>query len=123
MNCFDKNTDYRFSTFNTDDIISSYSNGYFCKIELDSWRQSLYEYSLTLRDQRRQLEQEPMTRVVDQETQWNFISEMNRLGELGNLVAHITHHNYDEQSLQEQIEQYEKQYENIPDELLELMEK
>ncbi|WP_237737708.1 hypothetical protein [Candidatus Nitrosopumilus sediminis] len=123
LNCFDKNTDYRFATFNTDDVISSYSNGHFCKIELDSWRQSLYEYSLTLRDQRRQLEQESMTGVVDQETQWNFISEMNKLGELGNIVAQIIHYNYDGQRLQEQIEQYEKQYGNIPDELSELMEK
>lgn len=123
LNCYDKNTDYRFATFNTDDALSSYSNGHFCKIELDSWRQSIHEYSLTLRDQRHQLREESMTEDVDQETQWILISERRKLGELGNLVAQIIHYNYDEQSLQEQIEQYEKQYGSIPEELSELMEK
>ena len=123
LNCSDKNIDYRFATFNTDDVISSYSNGYFCKIELDSWRQSLYDYSLALRDQRHQLQQESMIEVADQETQWTLISEMHKLGEIGNLIAQIIHYNYDEQSLQEQIKQYEKQYGDIPDDLSELMEK
>jgi len=36
LSCFDGNNDYRFATFNYDDIISSYSNGHFCKIVLDS---------------------------------------------------------------------------------------
>ncbi|KAF6246368.1 hypothetical protein C6990_09585 [Nitrosopumilus sp. b3] len=123
LNCFDKNTDYRFASFNTDDVLSSYSNGHFCNIELDSWRQSLYEYSLTLRDQRHQLRQESMIESIDNESHWKFISEMNKLGELGNLVGQIIHYNYDEQSLHEQIEQYEKQYGSIPEELSELMEK
>lgn len=123
LNCRDKNIDSGFSTFNTDDIISSYSNGHFCKIELDSWRQSLYEYSLTLRDQRQALEQESMAEPTDHESHWKFISEMNKLGELGNLVAQITHYNYDEQNLQEKIVQYEKQHGSIPEELSELMEK
>ncbi len=123
LNCFDANSDYKFATFNTDDVLSSYSNGHFCKIELDPWRQSLHEYSLTLREQLRQLEQESMTGIVDQESHWKFISEMNKLGDLGNLVAQVTHYNYDEQGLQEKIEQYEKQYGSIPEELSELMEK
>ena len=35
----------------------------------------------------------------------------------------MIHNNFDEQSLQDKIEQYENQFGNIPDELLELIEK
>ena len=123
LSCFDGNNDYRFATLNTDDIVSSYSNSHFCKIVLDPWRQSVLEYSWTLRDKQRQLEQEWMTGNADEESRWKFFSQIDRLGELRNLVGRITHHNYDEQTLHEQIEQYEKQYGVIPEELSKLMEK
>ena len=122
LNCFDKNTDYRFGTSNTDHILSSYSNGDFCKFELDSWRQSLYDYSKTLQEKQRQLETESMTGIVDPESQWKFISLMNKQGDLGSLVAYMIHNNFDEQSLQERIQAYEDQYGSLPEELLELME-
>lgn len=121
--CYDGDNDYRFSTFNSDDIIASYSNSHFCKIELDSWRQSIYDYSKTLREKQRQLEIESMSKVVDQESQWKFISEMNKHGDLGNIVGSMVHGKYDEPSTQEMIKQYEKQYGSLPEELLELIEK
>lgn len=122
LNCSDKNDDYRFATFNSDHVLSSYSNGDFCKIVLDSWRQSLFEYSKTLREKRLELRMDSMEKVDDPESQWEFISKMNRQGELGNLVAFMIHYNFDEQSLQEKIEEYEKQHGPIPEELQELME-
>ena len=122
LNCSDKNDDYRFSTFNSDHVLSSYSNGDFCKIVLDSWRQSLFEYSKTLREKRLELRMDSMEKVDDPESQWEFISKMNRQGELGNLVAFMIHYNFDEQSLQEKIEEYEKQHGPLPEELQELME-
>lgn len=122
LNCSDKNDDYRFATFNSDHVLSSYSNGDFCKIVLDSWRQSLFEYSKTLREKRLELRMDSMEKVDDPESQWEFISKMNRQGELGNLVAFMIHYNFDEQSLQEKIEEYEKQHGPLPEELQELME-
>ncbi len=122
LNCFDKNTDYRFATFNTDHILSSYSNGDFCKFELDSWRQSLYDYSKTLQEKQRQLETESMSKIIDPESQRKYISLMNKQGDLRNLVAYMIHNNFDEKSLQEKIKQYEKQHGSLPDELLELIE-
>jgi len=122
LNCFDGDSDYRFSTFNTDQVLSSYSNGDFCKIVLDSWRQSLYDYSKTLQEKQRQLE----LQLIASEDQVAFgppFSEMNRLGELGNLVAFMIHNNFDEQSLQEKIEEYEKQHGPVPEKLVELIEK
>ena len=62
-----------------------------------------------------------MADTVDPESHWKFFSEMNKQGELGNLVAYMIHNNFDEQSLQDKIEQYENQFGIIPDELLELM--
>ena len=121
LNCFDKNNDYRFTTFNYDDVIASYSNGHFCKIELDSWRQSLYDYSKTLQEKQRELELQSIV-SEDQVAFGPPFSEMYKLGELGNLVSYMIHNNYDEQSIQEKIKQYEKQYGNIPEELLELIE-
>ena len=123
LNCFDKNTDYGFTTSNTDHVISSYLNGDFCKFELDPWRQSLYDYSKTLQEKQRQLETESMNKIIDPESQWKFISLMNKQGDLGNLVAYMIHNNFDEQSLQEKIQQYEAQHGNLPEELLELIEK
>jgi len=123
LNCFDENNDYRFSTFNTDDILSSFSNTSFCKIELDPWRQSLHDYSKTLQEKRRQLETESMTGIVDQESQWKFLSEMYKQGDLGNIVGYMVQGKFDEQSTQEKIMQYERQYGSLPEELLELMEK
>ena len=122
LNCFDRNGDYRFATFNYDDVISSYSNGYFCKIELDSWRQSVYDYSQILNEERRQSEVERMSGIVDQESQWKDFSERNKQGELGNIVGNMVHGRFDEQKTQEMIKAYEKQYGSLPDELLELIE-
>ena len=62
-----------------------------------------------------------MADTVDSESHWKFFSEMNKQGELGNLVAYMIHNNFDEKSLQDKIEQYENQFGIIPDELLELM--
>jgi len=123
LNCFDGNNDYRFATFNTDHVLSSYSNSDFCNIELDSWRQSLFEYSITLREKRQELRMDSMEKIVDSESQLEFISKMNKQGELGNLVAFMIHNNFDEQSLQERIQEYEKQFGFLPEELLELIEK
>ena len=123
LRCSDENNDYQFATFNHDDIISSYSNGHFCKIELDSWRQSLYDYSKTLREKLRQLELQSMTGIVDQESQWEFISEMNKQGYLGNLVGDMIHDNLDDHEIQEKIRQYENKYGSIPKELSELIER
>lgn len=123
LNCFDGNNDYRFATFNTDHVLSSYSNGDFCNVELDSWRQSLFEYSETLREKQQELEMESMEKTDDPEFQWEFISAMNKQGDLGNLVAFMIHNNFDEQSLQEKIQEYEKQYGSLPEELLDLIEK
>jgi len=121
LNCFDEENDYGFATSNHDLVLSSYSNGDFCKIELDPWRQSLYDYSKTLQEKQRQLEMESMTKVVDQESQWDFILKMNKQGKLGNLVAYMIHNDFDEKSLEEEIEQYERQYGNIPEELSDLV--
>ena len=63
-----------------------------------------------------------MTGIVDQESQWKFISEMNKQGELGNLVGYMVNGNFDEQNIQEKIRQYEWQHGNLPKELLELIE-
>lgn len=123
LHCFDESNDYRFVTFNRDDIISSYSNDHFCKIELDSWRQSVYDYSQTLYEKRRQLERESMEKIVDHESQLKFISEMDKQGDLDSIVWSMIHGKFDEQSTQEKIQKYEQQYGSLPDELLELIEK
>ena len=122
LHCYDGNNDYRFATHNHDDIISSYSNGEFCKIELDSWRQSIFDYSKTLHEKRRQLEKELTENVVDPESQLKFISEMEIQGDLDGIVWSMIHGKFDEQSTQDKIKQYEKQYSSLPDELLELIE-
>lgn len=123
LHCYDRSSDYRFVTFNHDDIISSYSNDHFCKIELDPWRQSLYDYSKTIQEKQRQLETKSMKGIIDPESQWAFISEMNKIGDLGNIVAYVLHYDFDEQILQEKIKQHKLQYGSIPEDLLELMEK
>jgi len=120
--CIDKNNDYKFGTFNKDDILSSFSNSSFCKIELDSWRQSIYDYSKTLSEKRRQMEMQQMASDIDQESQQKFFSEMNKQGDLGSIVWNMIHDKFDEQSTQEKIKQYEKQYGSLPEELLELIE-
>ena len=121
LNCSDKSNDYQFTTFNYNDVISSYSNAHFCKIELDPWRQSLYEYSKTLQEKRRQLEKESIEGIVDQESHWMSISAMNKLGDLGNLVGFMVHGNFDDSYIQEKINEYERRYGSLPEELIELI--
>lgn len=123
LNCFDNNNDYSFATRNYDDVISSYSNGDFCKIELEPWRQSIFKYSQILHEQRKLLHKESINEITDQETQWVFFSEMDRQGQLGNIVGNIVHGEFDSQITQEQIKEFEKQYGSLPDKLLELIEK
>lgn len=121
LNCFDKNNDYRYVTFNTDDILSSLSSVEFCKIELDSWRQSLYDYSQILREDSRQLELQSIA-SEDQVAFGPPFSEMNRLGDLRNIVGNLIHGKFDEQNTQELIIKYEKQHDSLPEELLKLIE-
>ena len=123
LNCFDGNTDYRFATHNYDDIVSSYSNGEFCKIVLDPWRQSIFDYSQVLREKQKLLHQESMQNMADQESQKKLLIEMNKQGELRTLVGTILYDKFDEQGTHDMIKQYEKQYGSLPDELLELIEK
>jgi len=125
LHCFDGDTGYRYATHNYDDIISSYSNGEFCNIVLDPWRQSLYDYSQTLNEKQRQLQQESMENNFedDYESQSAFFTEMNRQGELGNIVGVMVRGKFDDTSTQDMIKQYEKQYGSLSDELLELIEK
>ncbi|MCH9659190.1 hypothetical protein K0U27_10995 [archaeon] len=123
LHCFDGGTDYRYATHNYDDVISSYSNGEFCNIVLDSWCQFLHDYFQRLREKQRQLEQEFIENTFDQESQWIFFSEMNKQRELRNIVENMIHGKFDEQSTQDMIKQYEKQYGSLFDELLELIEK
>ncbi len=121
LHCFNENDNYRFTTFNYDDIVSSISSSHFCKIELDSWRQSLYDYSQTLREKRMQLETESMPELVDSESHMKFFSEMSRHEDLGNIVWKIVQGEFDEQDTQDMIRQYEEQYGGLPEELLELI--
>jgi len=121
--CTDKKNDYGYGTFNYDDIVSSYSSIDFCKIELDPWRQSIYDYSQILKEEHRASEMEQMSNITDQESQERTFSEMHKQGELGNIVGNIVHGKFDEQETQEMIKKYEEQYDSLPDELLELIEK
>lgn len=57
------------------------------------------------------------------ESQLKFISEMDKQGDLGDIVWSMIHDKFDEQSTKEKIKQYENRYGNLPDELLELIEK
>jgi len=123
LNCFDENSDYKFATSNYDDVIASYSNEYFCKIELDPWRQSLQDYSEILYDKSQQLEIQQMSNTGDQDPFGGSFSERYKLGELRSIVGSMVHGKFDEQGTQEKIKQYEKQYGSLPEELLELIEK
>ena len=122
LHCYDEKNDYRFATFNYDDIVSSYASIDFCKIELDSWRQSVYDYFQKLNEKRRAFEMEQMSSVVDQESQWRVFSEMSRQGDLGNIIGNIIQGKFDEQKTLDMIKDYEKQYSSLPEELLELIE-
>lgn len=64
-----------------------------------------------------------MENTFDQELQWIFFSDMNKQGELRNIVGNMIHGKFDEQSTQDMIKQYEKQCGSLSDELLELIEK
>jgi hypothetical protein len=64
-----------------------------------------------------------MSNTGDQDPFGGSFSERYKLGELRNIVGNMVHGKFDEQSTQEKIKQYEKQYSSLPDELLELIEK
>ena len=122
LNCFDEKAKYRYATFNYDDIVVSYSNIDFCKIELDPWRQSIYEYAQKLNEKRREFEMEQMMSIEDYEDQLQVMGEMNRQGDLGNIVWNIVHGKFDDQKIQEMIKSYAKRHGSLPEELLDLIE-
>ena len=121
LHCFDEDDDYRFATPNRDDIVSSLSSHHFCRIELDSWRQSLYEYAEMLREQRWQFQMEPMPELVDSESHRKFSSEVNRQGDLEGIVWEMVHGKFDGQDTKDMIKRYEKQHGSLPEELLGLI--
>lgn len=122
LNCRDKNTDYRYVTFNQKDILASYKNDEFCKIYLDSWRQSLLEYSKILKTQQNQLQTESM-KVVDLKSHSEFMYKMNKQSDLGNIIWSMIHETWDEDTIRDKIIQHEKQYGSLPEELVKLIEK
>jgi len=121
LSCFNENDGSVFSTFNYEDIAASYLNSHFCKIELDPWRQSLYEYSETLREQLWQFQEETMQGLADAESHERFFLEMDRQEDLVNIVWKMVHDKFDEQNTQDMIKRYESQHGSLPGELLELI--
>ena len=122
LHCFDNKNDYRYATSNYDDVVSSYSNIDFCNIELDSWRQSIYDYSQKFNEERRAFDMEQMSSVESLEDQQRVFLEMNRQGDLGNILGNIFQGKFDEPKTQEMIKSYENQYGGLPEELVELIE-
>ena len=122
LHCYDEADDYRFVTFNRDDILSSYSGDNFCKIELDSWRQSVFDYSKTLDKTLRVLERQAFEDVVDHQSQLEFIDEIERQGDLKGIVWSMIHGKFDEQDTRDRIEQYGQKYRGLPEELAQLIE-
>ena len=121
LSCFNENNSSVFSTSNHKDIIASYLNSHFCKIELDPWRQSLYEYVETLREQREQFQRETLPGLADAESHMEFFSEMNRRDDLGQIVWNMIQGKFDEQNTQDMIKRYESQHGGLPGELQELI--
>ena len=122
LHCSDEDAGYRFATFNQADIVSSFSSHHFCRIDLDPWRQSLFEYAEALRDQRRQFETESMPGLVDSESHRKFFAEMGRQGDLEGIVWAMVHGKFGEQDTQDMIKMYEKQHGSLPMALLDLID-
>lgn len=112
-----------FVSYNYEDIVASISSSYFCKIELDPWRQSLYEYSQSLREERRQFQTEWQPETPDMESHLEFVSELERQLDLEDIIWWIVQGRFDEQGTQDMIRQYELQYGSMPEDLLELIGK
>ena len=124
LHCYDGDNDYRFISHNRNDVISSYSNEEFCKIELDSWRESIYDYSKIIREKMDKLQRESIVKDHDDyESHMAYFSEMDKLGDLSSIVSSMVQGKFDEQSTQEMIIEYENVYGSLPDELLDLIEK
>lgn len=122
LHCSDENDGYRFATFNRDDIVSSLSSHHFCRIELDPWRQSMFEYGQALREQRWEFQTELMNESVDPESHRGIILELGRQADLENIVGQIVHGKFDRQGVQDMIALYQEQYGSLPEELLDLIE-
>lgn len=121
LSCFNENNSSVFSIFNYKDIIASYSNSHFCKIVLDPWRQSLYEYFETLREQILQLHKDTLPDLEDVESHREFFQEMNRQDDLRGIVGNMIQDKFDEQDTQDMIKRYENQHGSLPAELQELI--
>ena len=120
LSCHDKED--VFGTKNKDDIITSLNLDEFCTIRLDSWRQAVQDYSMTLSKKTMEQAQKFEDMGSDNEKAMELQLEMNRLGLLTNLVNMIVYDDFKDEIMQEKIREYNKVFGSLPEELLELIE-
>jgi len=121
LRCSDENDGYSFTALNQADIVSSFASHHFCRIDLDPWRQSLFEYGKMLRDQIWQFQTESMPELVDSESLEESFAEMNRQDDLAHIVWVMIHGEFGEQDTQDMIKRYEEKYGSLPAALLDLI--
>ena len=125
LSCRDKQSEKIMHTRNYGEIVASLNDEKFCEIVLEPWRQELYDYTQKVSDEMK-IHQEKMS-VIKKDPTFEkvmaFQSELERLGLLGNMAGHAMDGEYEDQKMKDMKKEYREKFGDIPDELLELIDK
>ena len=121
LSCHNGENEY-ISSINKKDVIASLNLDDFCTIPLDKWRQSVYDYGKTVSDDKEHCRANAEIPEIDYEAIFECQSERHRLGLLGNIVGMLVSDTDEDGVTEEKIREYNKTYDGLPDELLQLLE-
>lgn len=124
LRCFDKENEDSVGSVYKNEVISSFNNDSFCEIEVEPWRQKLYEYSESVSDEfRTLLENDYLKNDPTSEQIQEFQSEFQRMDLLGDMINHALDGNFEDKKMEVMMKQYREKFGSIPEEFLELIER
>lgn len=120
--CKDIKNDKHVSTRIKSEITSTLANDKFCNISLEPWHQGIRDYQTKISNQLEKHSLEKVTIDSERDSSHQFHLEFKRLGLLLDIARYYDSDVLETKKLQKDLAEYERNYGNLPDELLELME-
>jgi len=124
LNCHDA---IQFDSIHTRDkkeVISSLQSSEFCTIHFEPWKQALYDYyKEILHNEKKHADSlEATSNSKKNQDLGDWEKEMERLGQLGNIVGYAMNRDTRDEQFQSMVKKYTDGFGDLPDELLKMID-
>ena len=125
LNCHDVIQFDSIHTRDKNEVISSLGSNEFCTIQFESWKQALYDYYKAVLEKEKEhgenLEAVTNSQRNNKEIKaWEY--EMERLGQLGNIVGYAMNRDTEDKQFQRIVKEYTDVFGKLPNELVDLID-